>query len=371
MAILWNTLAVLGALFALYIAANVYLAVVLRWEDQRTVRLAYYGLPPSRRAAFKKTLRRHATLLAPLLWVSGRMTRLDFRKARVVHQGVSFPAGSCDAASLAAGTSYRPQAEDVFVATPMKCGTTWMQQVVYEVLHRGAKPVVDAGTTIYAQSPWLEGRRGVAIDQAPLHGVERPTRVIKTHFPAALCPASPAARFIYVTRHPAACFASCIDFVATNTGALAPALAAYEEWFTSPELMWWGTWTDHVRGWHERARRDGNVLTLTFEEMKADLPGVVQRVAAFLGVRPLESHELDGVVERSGFAYMKRHQDAFEMNPPHILQVNAALFVRGTADRHADVPDDARRRILAWARQGLDGGAFPVATYPDVAAAQG
>jgi hypothetical protein len=65
---------------------------------------------------------------------------------------------------------------------------------------------------------------------------------------------------------------------------------------------------------------------------------------------------------------MQEHQDAFEMHPPHILQTNAELFVRGSADRHLDVPADARERIRAWAAAEMAGSGFPLAeAYPDVA----
>ena len=365
--VLW----LLGVLVALYVAWTVYLAFVLRWEDERTVGMAYYGLDPAGRARFKQQLRLHARLLAPVLGINSRMAKVDFRRARVVHDGVSFPAGSCDANSTGRAVAYRARREDIFVATQMKCGTTWMEHIVYEVLHRGAGNLVASGTALYAVAPWLEGRKSVPIEQAGTLGNERPSRIIKTHLPARLCPANPEARFIYVARHPVSCFASCIDFVATNVGTMAPPMAAYEEWFRSPELMWWGTWTDHVKGWWERSRNDGNVLFVHFEDMKRDLPGMVRRVAQFLGVKPLSDGELAQVVEKCSFAYMQEHQDAFEMHPPHVLQTNAELFVRGTADRHKDVPDDVRQRTLAWAAAELAGSSYPIAsTYPDVAAAR-
>jgi len=362
-------LAGLGVLVGLYVAWTIYLALILRWEDEHTVGLAYYGLSPEERARFKRRLRFHAVLLSPILWLNARMVTMDFRKARVQHQGVSFPSGSCSAESCAAATAYAARPDDIFVVTQMKCGTTWMEHVVYEVLRRGNGDIVTAGTTLYALAPWLEGRRSVPMDRAPVHGTERPSRIIKSHLPANLCPAGGGARFIYVARHPVSCFASCIDFVATNVGAMAPALPAYEEWFRSPDLMWWGTWTDHVKGWWQRAQREPNTLFVTFEEMKRDLAGITRRVAAFLGVRPLDDAELARVVEKCGFAYMQKHQDSFEMHPPHILQTNAELFVRGSADRHKDVPAAARQRIIAWASAEMAGSGFPLAQhYPDVTA---
>ena len=362
----------LGALVALYIAFTVYLAVVLRWEDEQTVGLNYYGLPAEKRAQFKRTLRRHARLLAPLLWLNSRMSKLNFRSARIQYQGVSAPGGSCSVDSFKHGAEYKPRPEDVFVVTQMKCGTTWMQQVVYEVLQRGNGDLVSSGRTMYSQSPWLEGRKSVPVDDAPVLGAERPSRIIKTHFPAELCPFDERARYIYVARHPVSCFASCIDFVVTNVGALAPPLPAFEEWYCSPELMWWGTWTNHVRGWWARAQQHDNVLFVYFEDMKRDLPAIVRRVASFLAVAPLNDAEVARISEKAGFKYMQEHQDSFEMHPPHILQTNAALFVSGKADRHKDVPADVRQRVLAWCARDLADSDFPLAdAYPDAASQAG
>lgn len=358
---------VVGAVAVLAVVQLIYLAVVLRWEDEQTVGLGYYGLPPADRERFKRTLRAHARLLAPVLRVMTRLSRLDFRRSRIQFRGVSGPSGSCTAETFAAAAAYRPRPEDVFVVTQMKCGTTWMQHVVYEIVNRGRGDLVATGTTLYSQCCWLEGRKSVPIDQAPLLGRERPARIIKTHLPADLCPDDPAARFIYVARHPVSCFASCVDFVTTNVGAMAPPLPAFEDWFTDPALMWWGTWSAHVKGWWDRASRNRNVLVVMFEDMKKDLPAVVRQVAAFLGVAPLSAEEVAAVVEKSGFTYMQTHQDHFEMHPPHILQVDAELFVRGTADRHRDVPADTRKRIAAWAVREMSDSSFPLAkAYPDL-----
>jgi hypothetical protein len=371
MQILWWILGILGLLFVLYMAAAVYLAMVLRWEDEQTVGLNYYGRPPAGRAAYKQELRAKAQRLAPLLKMMSS-SKLDLRKARIQYKGVSGPTGSCSVESFQRGAEYQPRAEDVFVVTQMKCGTTWMQHVVYEVLQRGGGDLVKSGAALYAVSPWLEGRKSVSLNEAPLIGRERPSRIIKTHFPAQLCPFDAKARYIYVARHPVSCFASCIDFVVTNVGAMAPELPAFEEWFRSPDLMWWGTWTDHVKGWWERSQQNNNVLFVYFEEMKRDLPGVIRRVADFLGVAPLNDAEVAAVAEKCGFRYMQEHQDNFEMQPPHILQTNAQLFVSGTAERHKDVPPDARQRIADWAKKELADSDFPLArVYPDVFAASG
>lgn len=370
MGLLGWALAFAGAGILFLVLQSVYLAAVLRWEDEQTVGLRYYGRPPEGRRRFKRALQRHARGLAPILRLNAGAARFDFRKVSFQFRGVAGPLGTCSPESFAAGADYRPRPGDIFVATQMKCGTTWMQQIVYEVLHRGAGKLVESGATMYAVSPWLEGRKSVPLADAPVLGGERRGRIIKTHFPADLCPADPDARYIYVARHPVSCLASCIDFVRTNVGRLAPDLEAFEAWYCSSELMWWGPWPGHVAGWWDRAARDGNVLFLYFEDMKRDLPATVRRVAAFLGVSPLSDGELARVVEKCGFAYMQRHQEAFEMHPPHLLQANAELFVRGSADRHLDVPEAVGQRILGWCARELAGRAFPAADrYPDLAEA--
>jgi hypothetical protein len=360
MIVLWWVLGITGVLVLLFVVYGTWLASVLKWEDEHTVGLNYYGLPQAGRDAFKARLRGHARRLSPIIRLNAKLARMDFRRARIQHKGVSGPSGSCSAESFARAEAYQPGPDDVFVVTQMKCGTTWMQHVVYEVLHRGQGDIVATGRAMYAISPWIEGRKCIPVDQAPAVGVERPSRIIKTHLPAQLLPFSREAKYIYVARHPVSCFASCIDFVDTNVGGMSPELPAFVEWYTSPDLMWWGTWTDHVRGWWDRAQAERNVLFVYFEDMKKDLASTVRQVAEFLGVEPLTDAELAQVVHKCSFAYMQEHQDNFEMHPPHILQTNAELFVSGTADRYKNVPPEIREQVASWVVRDMAGSGFPL-----------
>jgi len=357
-----------GSTLVFLVIQVVYLSLVLAWEDQKTRGLGYYGLSPDDRAAFKRTLRRHARLLYPILRLISRTTPFTFEKATFRANGLPGPRGTCSEESFARAFTYEPTERDVFVVTQMKCGTTWMQYLVYEVLERGAGDLVESGRTLYAVSGWLEALKSVSVEDSPLIGRARPSRIIKTHLPKRHCPWSPAAKYIYVARHPVSCLASCRDFLATNAGALAPPLPVVEEWFCSENAMWWGPWPDHVRGWWEAATGGDNVLFVYFEEMKRDLRSIVNQVAAFLEVEPLSAEELDRIVTRTSFAWMQEHKDAFEMHPPHLLATDARLFVRGSADRHRDLPDEVRRRVSRWCARRLADTAFPLAkAWPDVA----
>jgi hypothetical protein len=131
-------------------------------------------------------------------------------------------------------------------------------------------------------------------------------------------------------------------------------------WFCSEENMWWGSWPRHVESWWKLSNRHSNVLFVRFEDMKSDLGGVTRQVAAFLGVHPLADHELGAVVEKCGFEYMRDHDASFEMQPPHLLAIDAELLVKGTADRYRDVPDDLRRGVMEWCRERLRGAEYPL-----------
>lgn len=364
-------LLVIGVSLAFAGLQTIHLLAVLLWEDSRTVGLRYFGQSLEERRRFKRTLRAHARLLRPILSAASRLAPFDFERASFSYRGISAPKGSCSPESFERAVAYEPRADDVFVVTQMKSGTTWMQHLVYQLFLRGKGDLTESGQALYAVSPWLEGRKSVPLDAAAPLGDDRPSRLIKTHLPARLCPWDARARYIYVARHPVSCFASCADFIAENAGRFSPDPETLERWFCS-EKMWWGSWPSHVEGWWRRARESDQVLFVRFEEMKLDLAAVARQVADFLGLSPPGTQELQRILGKCGFEEMRSHAESFEMHPPHILATHARLFVRGAADRHADVPAAVGRRIGAWCAQELEGASYPLEPmYPDVAAFSG
>ena len=217
---------------------------------------------------------------------------------------------------------------------------------------------------MYATSPWIESVASVSLADAPLVG-EKPTRIIKTHLPAALCPYNKAARYIYVLRHPVSCFASCVDFVRTGLGPIAPNREGLLDWFCS-EDMWWGPWPDHAEGWWQWRDRE-NVLFLHYEEMKQDLAATVLQVSDFLSL-DLDESERASVSERSGYQWMKDREDWFEMHPPNLFSTAGAFFNSGARDRYKDASEQETERIHGFCRQRLADCSYPLARfYPDVA----
>lgn len=336
----------------------------MAWMRRRTVRDRYFRRPVAERRAFKRKVALAGRPIRPLLALLAPLRR-DAIFQMMSYQGVSAPGTICSRKTFAAAHHYVPRPEDVFVATQMKCGTTWMQQIVYEAVCRGKGNFGDDGHRhLYATSPWIETTGSVSMRDAPLVGAQ-PTRIVKTHLPALLCPYGGQARYVYVLRHPVSCFASCVDFLTASMGPVAPDRERLVDWFCS-EAMWWGPWPDHADGWWRWRDRE-NVLFVHYEEMKRDLPGTVRQVSDFLGLH-LDDAEQAAVTEKSDYRWMKEHEEQFEMHPPTLFSETGAFFNKGSHDRYRDALPDEAERIARFCRERLEGKAYPLARfYPDVA----
>ncbi len=360
----WLTaLAVLALAGALYV---LYLGWYFWWESRQTAGLAYYGRPVGERRALKRRIRLYSWLAVPFVRAMARATEASRTMPTFEFDGVSGPPRVSSPEGFARARDYRPQPADVFVATQMRCGTTWMQQVVHAILTRGHGDFDGHRSHLYAVSPWIDAVNTVSMEAAPLVG-DPPSRIVKTHLPADLCPYDARAKYIYVARHPVSCFASIVDFNRSMIGPLVPRVDLLADWFCS-DRMYWRPWPAHVAGWWERAERHENVLFVHFEEMTGDFPAVRARVARFLGCS-LTADEAQRVDERCSFRYMKAHEETFEMAPPTMFSVAGGRFLaRGTTRRHDDVTAETRARIAGYCREALRGRSYPANRfYPDLA----
>jgi len=123
-------------------------------------------------------------------------------------------------------------------------------------------------------------------------------------------PFSPEARYICVVRDPKdMCVSSYHFFRDVGMGPMTPSVKTWVEFSLTPGFPF-GRWADHLNSYWQ-VRHHENVLFLTYEEMKADLPRAVRRIADFLRIE-LTADEFADVVRKSGFAYMKQIEKKFE-----------------------------------------------------------
>jgi hypothetical protein len=343
----------------------IYLVFYLQWEGRNTSGLAYYGKSLTERRGLKRRIRCYSLPAMPMV----RLLAVFNRKATMPwfeYEGVCGPQKVSSPEVFERAKNYQPHPEDVFIATQMRCGTTWMQQLVYEIVNRGQGDLSDGGHGhLYAACPWIDGVNSVSLKDAPLVG-EMPTRIIKTHLPTKLCPYSEQAKYIYVTRHPVSCFASIVDFNRALLGPLMPSVDTMADWFCS-DRMYWLPWPEHVSGWWRWARRRENVLFVHYEEMTTDFASILVHVARFLG-HSLSEAEERRVTEKCSFKYMKDNEELFEMSPPNMFSVAGGRFMAsGKKSRHEDVTPAVRQRILDYCRQALRGSEYPAHRfYPEL-----
>jgi hypothetical protein len=362
---IWIAAAVLALL--LFVGSVAYLSWYFRWEAAHTSGMAYFGKPILERRRIKRRIRRYSRPILPLVRLVAIANRPRLAMPAFEYEGVFGPPKVSSPEVFARAKAYQPRLEDVFVVTQMRCGTTWMQQVIFQIVTRGQGDLSDAGHGhLYAMSPWIDALHCVTVEGAPLVG-RPPTRIIKTHLPIELCPYGELAKYVYVTRHPVSCFASIVDYNRSLLGPLMPSVTVLADWFCS-DRMYWLPWPRHVVGWWKWAQSRPNVLFVHFEEMIRNFSGVVDRLERFLNVT-LSDDERRLVAEKCSFAYMKAHEELFEMATPTMFSVNGGEYLKsGKEARHEDVTPAIREQILDYCRTALDRGEYPAGRfYPDLA----
>lgn len=199
---------------------------------------------------------------------------------------------------------YRPTPHDVFVCSYFKSGTNWTMQMAVQVAYRGRAEYAHIHDLV--AWPDISPRAGFAIpleDEGPQRAAPTGLRVIKTHLRLDPVPYSPEARYLCVVRDPKDVFVSSYHFTrAMVMGSLMPTVEDWLDTYLSPDTAL-GSWAEHVACFW-RLRDRPNVLFMTYESMRADLPGTVDRIAALMGVA-LSAEERAAVIERSSFAHMK------------------------------------------------------------------
>ena len=193
-------------------------------------------------------------------------------------------------------------ANDVFITTYLKAGTTWMQQVVQLLINNGEQGDVHLSQAI----PWIEGLfAGMYGGTARLFATDQP-RAFHTHLPYNLLPVVPKAKYIYVARNPKDVAVSYYYF-ATNLTDIGYD-GTWDEFFDAYVLgeVYFGSVFDHVQEWWQASQQADNILFVTYETMKRSLADVTAEVADFLAI-PHDPALLQHVVAESTFAAMAKN----------------------------------------------------------------
>lgn len=216
--------------------------------------------------------------------------------------GWVFPQDGFEWSDFEAACAYEPRRDDIFIMTYPKSGTTWVQHMVYLLVH-DLRPVPD-DRRLDSFAPFLE-KGGLAL----LPGLERSPRPIKTHLSFDVMPWHREPRYVCVLRNPKDVCVSLYHHVRGFSRYYHFENGSFDVFFE--EFMKGnvdsGDYFDHLLSlW--RRREESNVLLLTYEELKADPLPVVRRLVDH--VRPCfpddwKEPDLNQVIAMSSFDAMK------------------------------------------------------------------
>jgi hypothetical protein len=200
--------------------------------------------------------------------------------------------------------SFIPRSGDVIVSTPLKCGTTWMQQIMHQLRSGGDMTFTDIDEVV----PWIDLAYVVGQDLDAEHKYQ--PRCFKTHAWYDVCPKG--GKYIVVYREPCASFYSAFNFF--QGGPFQPGeitLDEFVKYMISPNEKTHVDYFQHLLSWWPK-RNDPNVLFRLYEDMLDDLESAMKAVASFMGID--DEASITNAVKMSTFDFMKQNQDKFASN---------------------------------------------------------
>ena len=211
-------------------------------------------------------------------------------------------------------TGFAPRKDDIFVCTPSKCGTTWMQAIVANLLWPdGEFP----GPIVNGICPWIEAKFMPAEAMHQMLQAQTHRRAMKSHSPADAIPWFPEAKYITVARDGRDAFMSWCNHVQRmkmiemlNAQAAAEGLTPLQAFDGVDYHGYFRNWLldnnffEVVASYWQR-RGEPNLLFVHYNDLKRDLAGEIRRVSEFLGIRP-DPSQWPGIVERCTFEGMRK-----------------------------------------------------------------
>ena len=241
--------------------------------------------------------------------------------------------------------------DDIVIASYAKSGTTWLQQIIAQLLFNG-----EENLEVAEMSPWMDLR--IPPKEIKLLMVEKQThrRFVKTHLPTDALVFSDMAKYIYIGRdgrdilwslynHHSMANETWYAGLNKSPGRVGPPIEKppasikqyYHEWLDRDGHPLWPYW-GNVRSWWA-IRNLSNVLIIHFANLKHDMSGQISKIAEFLDIS-IDEDKWKSILLHCSFDYMKVHA-------PKTVPFNGALWeggiqsfiYKGTNGRWSEVLD--------------------------------
>jgi aryl sulfotransferase len=224
--------------------------------------------------------------------------------------------------------------DDIIISTYAKSGTTWMQQIISQMLFDA-----DTEMEVHAMSPWIDFRVPPKEVKLPMVEAQAHRRFVKTHLPVDALVYSPHAKYVYLGRdgrdvvwslynHHKNGAPAMYDALNNSPGRVGPPLEPptddirqyFLDWLERDGYPYWSFW-DNVRTWWE-IRKLPNILMVHFDVLKNRMPEEMRRIAMFLDIK-INEDKWDLMVEHCTFDWMKEHGE-------NSVPMGGAMWVGGT-----------------------------------------
>ncbi|KAF0295783.1 Sulfotransferase family cytosolic 1B member 1 [Amphibalanus amphitrite] len=220
-------------------------------------------------------------------------------------------------------------ADDLWLLTPPKCGTTWMSELAWLVNH---------------DCDFEAAKSYLVPDRA--HFLDMPV--------------------IYVVRNPKDAVVSFYKMLQNNK-TLSPELTVdqYAELYMADRCISTPFFSNVLQAWKQR--NHPNMLFVTFEEMKQDLRGVINRVAAHLG-KQLTEKQLEQLERHLSFESMKDNQWVNKENLGYrktdsSTEESQAFMRKGqTGDWKNNLSTEVAQKMDVWMEENLRGTGMELVT---------
>ncbi|ABA56618.1 Sulfotransferase [Nitrosococcus oceani ATCC 19707] len=206
--------------------------------------------------------------------------------------------------------------DDIIISTYAKAGTTWMQQIIAQLLFNGAE-----GLDVAEISPWVDLRVPPKEVKLPLIEAQSHRRFLKTHLPVDALVFSDKAKYIYIGRdgrdvvwslynHHLNANTAWYEALNDTPGRVGPPIEPppssiiqyFNDWLDNDGFPFWSFW-ENVRSWWE-IRNLPNVLLVHFAKLKEDMPGEIRRISEFIDT-PIDESNWEKILRHCSFDYMK------------------------------------------------------------------
>ncbi|KAF2899022.1 hypothetical protein ILUMI_07154 [Ignelater luminosus] len=269
--------------------------------------------------------------------------------------------------------------DDIWIATYPKTGTTWTQEMIWMIANNldfeGGTESLDKRFPFLEISGLFDHEKvfaAIKCEVAKYSSVDlaenqksRP-RFIKTHLPFSLLPdqlrnGTKTPKIIYVVRNPKD---ACISYCHHGNLMLGWKIDVdtFAKLFIAEKSMYGSFWK-HVFGYWEH-QDSLNILFIKYEDMKADLPSVIKKVAGFLE-KELTDEQVEILAKHLSFESMKKNnavngEEFIEQFRKNNLVNEDGSFIRaGEVGKYKkELSPETIRQFDAWIKKNITGTNF-------------